>query len=68
MVSDNIVDLAIHSPKCHAVVFSNFTSFLNLVEKALDASGFRHVRLDGSMDRKASITQITWQTDTGMSA
>ena len=34
-----------------AVVFSQFSSFLTLIEKALEKSQFKSVRLDGSMVR-----------------
>lgn len=36
----------------HAVVFSQFTSFLDLIETALNQAKMRYVRLDGTMDRK----------------
>lgn len=39
-------------PKFHAVVFSQFTSFLDLMETALKQAKLRFVRLDGTMDRK----------------
>ncbi|KAK9897185.1 hypothetical protein P389DRAFT_209711 [Cystobasidium minutum MCA 4210] len=48
-------------PKFHAVVFSQFTSFLDLVEAGLRAAKLRSVRLDGSMSRKereASVRQF----------
>lgn len=50
-----------YRPKFHAVVFSQFTSFLDLVEDGLKAAKLRSVRLDGSMSRKereASVRQF----------
>ncbi|RUS17813.1 P-loop containing nucleoside triphosphate hydrolase protein [Jimgerdemannia flammicorona] len=35
-----------------SVVFSQWTSFLDVVGKALRKAGFHHVRLDGKMQRK----------------
>lgn len=43
------------------MVFSQFTSFLDLVEEGLKAAKLRSVRLDGSMSRKereASVRQF----------
>lgn len=43
------------------IVFSQFTSFLNLVEPHLEQHGFRYVRYDGSMkpfDREAALDRI----------
>ena len=60
----SVASVARHSPKMRvllqelqsctaagdkAVVFSQWTSFLDLLEPALDAANIRHVRLDGSM-------------------
>lgn len=39
-------------PCFRAVVFSQFTSFLDLIETALERAGFEHLRFDGSMDMK----------------
>ncbi|GAA93614.1 uncharacterized protein L969DRAFT_100362 [Mixia osmundae IAM 14324] len=36
----------------HAVVFSQFTTFLNLLQTAIAREKFRHVRLDGSLTQK----------------
>ncbi|KDQ54158.1 hypothetical protein JAAARDRAFT_697737 [Jaapia argillacea MUCL 33604] len=43
------------------IIFSQFTSMLDLIEPFLDAEGFKYVRYDGSMSkdhRDASLTQI----------
>ncbi|CED83674.1 dna repair protein rad5 [Phaffia rhodozyma] len=37
-------------PKFKALVFSHFTSFLDLIEAILERYGFRFLRLDGSMN------------------
>jgi SNF2 family DNA or RNA helicase len=38
-----------------ALVFSQFTSFLDLAERRLDAAGIRYVRLDGSTRRRDEV-------------
>lgn len=38
-----------------ALVFSQFTSFLDLVERRLAAAGIRHTRLDGSTTRRGEV-------------
>lgn len=35
-----------------SVIFSQWTSFLDVIEKAVKRAGFQHVRLDGKMPRK----------------
>ncbi|MAO36780.1 MAG: DNA/RNA helicase [Zunongwangia sp.] len=40
-----------------ALVFSQFTSFLDLAEDALDAAGIGHVRLDGSTADRSRVVQ-----------
>lgn len=43
------------------IIFSQFTSMLNLIEPFLDAEGIKHVRYDGSMSkdkREASLEKI----------
>ncbi|KAI7714682.1 putative DNA repair protein rad-5 [Hortaea werneckii] len=39
-------------PQCKVVVFSQFTSFLDLLGPALDGAGIHHSRFDGSMSQK----------------
>lgn len=39
-------------PKLKALVFSHFTSFLDIVEKVLDRHDYRFVRLDGTLTIK----------------
>ena len=39
-------------PKLKAVVFSQFTGFMDLVQRALNLDGFANVRLDGSLNQK----------------
>lgn len=45
-----------------AVVFSQFTSFLDLIETALDREKFDHYRYDGTLDVKVILarTQEQW--------
>ncbi|KAF5024734.1 hypothetical protein F66182_3166 [Fusarium sp. NRRL 66182] len=40
-------------PKMKSVVFSQFTSFLSLIEPVLDRTNIKYLRLDGSMAQKA---------------
>lgn len=51
----------IHSidPAFRAVVFSQFTSFLDLIETALKREDFDHYRYDGSMDVKKRHGVVT---------
>ena len=42
----------IHHPSSKSVIFSQFRKFLVLLEEPLKASGFRVLRLDGSMSLK----------------
>ncbi len=47
-----------------AVVFSQFTGMLDLLEPRLDAAGIRHSRLDGSTrDRRAAVQRFTEHDD-----
>lgn len=46
-------DLRKTAPGTKSVVFSQFTSFLSLIEPALTRSSFPFLRLDGSMSQKA---------------
>ncbi|KIY50627.1 hypothetical protein FISHEDRAFT_39163 [Fistulina hepatica ATCC 64428] len=46
-------------PTFRAVVFSQFTSFMDLIEAALDREGFEHYRFDGSMDIKKRNAAVT---------
>lgn len=46
-------DLRREHPLMRSVVFSQFTSFLSLIEPALKRSNMRFLRLDGSMSQKA---------------
>ncbi|KAF2453560.1 SNF2 family N-terminal domain-containing protein [Lineolata rhizophorae] len=39
-------------PRAKAVVFSQFTSFLDVLEAALTRAGLRHLRFDGSMSQR----------------
>ena len=51
-----------------SVIFSQFTKFLSLCERALKESGITFVRLDGSMNRQARSTVLDkFRNDPGMS-
>ncbi|KAH8835605.1 SNF2 family N-terminal domain-containing protein [Flagelloscypha sp. PMI_526] len=45
-------------PTFRAVVFSQFTSFLDLIDQALDRDSFEHLRFDGTMDLKKKTAAI----------
>ncbi|KAJ4485680.1 RAD5-like protein [Lentinula aciculospora] len=47
------------NPAFHAVVFSQFTSFLDLIEIALEREKFDHYRYDGTLDLKRRQGVIT---------
>ncbi|KAL7413539.1 SNF2 family N-terminal domain-containing protein [Mrakia frigida] len=52
-------------PKMKALVFSHFTSFLDIVEKVLNRNDYKFVRLDGSMtiaQREAVLTEFAKPT------
>ena len=53
MTCFSLLTIRTRRPKFHAVVFSQFTSFLDLMETALKQAKLRFVRLDGTMDRKS---------------
>lgn len=46
-------------PLFRAVVFSQFTSFLDLIQVALQRDGFDQYRFDGTMDVKKRSTMIS---------
>lgn len=50
---NHLRNLRRESPTVKSVVFSQFTSFLSLIEPALTRANMRFVRLDGSMAQKA---------------
>ncbi|CAJ0840720.1 443_t:CDS:10, partial [Entrophospora sp. SA101] len=53
-----------NDPSTKSVVFSQWTSFLDLIEKALNLYGFKFVRLDGKMQRHKRDEVIRlFQTD-----
>lgn len=47
------------SPTMKSVVFSQFTSFLTLIEGALNRSNIKFLRLDGTMAQKARAAVLT---------
>lgn len=51
-------DLAPANDPTKTVVFSQFTSFLDLIGLALSDMGFRYARLDGSMTRDERTSQL----------
>lgn len=50
-------------PSMKSVVFSQFTSFLNLIEPALTRANVKFLRLDGSMAQKARAAVLNEFTD-----
>ena len=46
-------------PGFRAVVFSQFTTFMDLIQIALERDGFMHYRFDGSMDVKTRTAAIS---------
>ncbi|KAK7756232.1 DNA helicase rad5 [Diatrype stigma] len=46
-------DLRREHPQCKSVVFSQFTSFMSLIEPALAKANMRCLRLDGTLSQKA---------------
>lgn len=46
-------------PGTKSVVFSQFTSFLDLIATALSSAGIPHLRFDGSMSQKARAAVLT---------
>ncbi|KAK3691977.1 SNF2 family N-terminal domain-containing protein [Podospora appendiculata] len=51
-------DLRRDNPVMKSVVFSQFTSFLSLIEPALTRANMRFLRLDGSMAQKARVAVL----------
>ena len=47
------------NPTIKSVVFSQFTSFLTLIEGALDRANIKFLRLDGTMAQKARAAVLT---------
>lgn len=45
-------------PKSKVVIFSQWTSFLNIIQSQLDESCFKYTRIDGSMPARARDTAI----------
>ncbi|KAF8599722.1 hypothetical protein BDV93DRAFT_292739 [Ceratobasidium sp. AG-I] len=48
----NLKELREKDPSLRAIVFSQFTSFLDIIQKALARDGFDSLRLDGSMSQQ----------------
>ncbi|KAH9430134.1 DNA repair protein rad5 [Pyricularia oryzae] len=51
-------DLRRERPRAKVVVFSQFTSFLTLIEGSLDRANMHHVRLDGTMAQKTRVAVL----------
>ena len=54
-------------PGTKSVVFSQFTSFLDLISPALSAAHIPHLRFDGAMTQKARAAVLTQFSDAGTS-
>ncbi|KAL0931470.1 DNA repair protein rad5 [Colletotrichum truncatum] len=52
-------ELRKEQPRVKSVVFSQFTSFLTLIEPALERANIKFLRLDGSMAQKARAAVLT---------
>ena len=53
-----------NEPPVKSVIFSGWTSHLDLIEFALEANNFKYTRLDGSMTRKARTASLeTFRVD-----
>ncbi|KAG8701659.1 DNA helicase rad5, partial [Ceratobasidium sp. 394] len=48
----NLRELRENDPSLRAIVFSQFTSFLDIIQKALARDGFESLRLDGTMSQQ----------------
>ena len=55
--------IRLNSPSTKSVVFSQFTSFLDLIAPALTRAGIPYVRFDGAMTQKARAAVITEFSD-----
>lgn len=52
----SILQASRRDPKSKVVIFSQWTSFLNIIQKQLDEAGYKYARIDGSMVRGISTT------------
>lgn len=55
----HLKSIRMSSPTTKSVVFSQFTSFLDLIAPALSRAGIPHLRFDGTMNQKVRATTIT---------
>jgi DNA repair protein RAD5 len=55
----NLRKLRDQDPCFRAVVFSQFTSFMDLIQTVLEREGFDHYRFDGTMDIKTKAAAIS---------
>ena len=55
----HLKNLRTSAPGTKSVVFSQFTSFLDLIEPALTRAGIPHLRFDGAMNQKARAAVLT---------
>ncbi|KXJ92263.1 RAD5-like protein [Microdochium bolleyi] len=56
-----LLQITLKDPKSKVVIFSQWTSFLNIIEHTLRSSNFRFSRIDGSMTtqkRDAAVTSL----------
>jgi SWI/SNF-related matrix-associated actin-dependent regulator of chromatin subfamily A3 len=57
----SILQASRRDPKSKVVIFSQWTSFLNIIQHQLNTAGYKHTRLDGSMSaarRDAAISAL----------
>ena len=55
----NIVQATLKDPESKIVIFSQWTSFLNIIQNQLKEAGYTFARIDGSMRRDARDGAIT---------
>ncbi|KAI1214140.1 SNF2 family N-terminal domain-containing protein [Annulohypoxylon truncatum] len=64
---EKILRAKLKDPKSKVVIFSQWTSFLTIIAKLLDESGYKYCRLEGSMTvakRDESVDALTNDPDT----
>ncbi|KAB5589602.1 hypothetical protein CTheo_6954 [Ceratobasidium theobromae] len=61
----NLKELHEKDPSFRAIVFSQFTSFLDIIQKALTYNGFESMRLDGTMSQQQRSRSLRSFTSPG---
>jgi SWI/SNF-related matrix-associated actin-dependent regulator of chromatin subfamily A3 len=58
----SILKASLKNPKSKVIIFSQWTSFLNIIQQHLDSAGYKYTRIDGSMSapqRDAAMTTLS---------